>query len=107
MITTPFDPARVLGCDLTEAERLMRGHVVTPGEVESVALRSYPWRRHVHDPDSYWVTIGQAADLLGLTPGQVKHLLDHHRLPYVTHCTGVRLMRRNQIRALAGHVHPR
>jgi len=58
MITTPFAPARVVGCDLSEAERVMRGHAVTAFPASCTAR-------------------------------------------------GVRLVRREQIRALAGHVHVR
>ena len=65
-----FDPARVLGCSLERARRLMRGHVVTPGEVESVALEYYPWRAHLRDPDSYWITVSQAADILGVSDAE-------------------------------------
>ena len=101
MMTTEFDPARVLGCERPEAENLLRGKLVTPGEAESIAVRVYPWRAHLHDDESYWVTTSQAARLLGVSRKHVRRLLDAHRLPYVTHCTGVRLMRREQIEALA------
>lgn len=101
MMITEFDPARVLGCERSEAESLMRGKLVTPGEAESIAVRVYPWRRHLHDEDSYWITTSEAARILGVSRKRVRRLLDRHRLPYVTHCTGVRLMRREQIEALA------
>ncbi len=100
---TVFDPARVLGCSPEQARRLMRGHVVTPGEVESVALASYPWRAHLHDSDSYWVTVGQAADILGVSSAELRRLLAQRRLPYFTHRSGVRLMRRQQIEEIAHH----
>ena len=94
MMTSQFDPARVLGCDRSEAEDLLRGKLVTPGEAESIAVRIYPWRRYLHDDDSYWITTSQAARILRVSANQVRRLLDRHRLPYVTHRTGVRLMRR-------------
>lgn len=97
-----FDPAHVLGCSAEEAQALLRGKRITPGEVESVALKHYAWRRHRHDPTSYWVTIAQAAEILGQTPGDVRRQLDERRLPHVVHASGVRLMRRQQIQALAG-----
>jgi hypothetical protein len=95
-----FDPAHVLGCSLHEAQTLLQGRRVTPGEVEAVALKHYAWRRHVRDPESYWITVSQAAVILRTSPQKVKHLLDEERLPYVTHTSGVRLMRREQIKEL-------
>jgi hypothetical protein len=100
---TVFDPARVLGCSLEQARRLMRGHVVTPGEVESVALGAYRWRAHLRDPDSYWVTVSQAADILGVSVAELRRLLSQRRLPFFTHKSGVRLMRRQQIQEIARH----
>jgi hypothetical protein len=100
MRDTRFDPAHVLGCSRHEAQSLLQGRRVTPGEVEAVALKHYAWRRHVHDPESYWITASQAAVILRMSPQKVKHLLDEERLPHVTHSSGVRLMRREQIEAL-------
>lgn len=101
MATTTFEPVRVLGVDRTQAERLLRGRRVTPGEVESLAATYYPWRRHVHDPDSYWLTAGQAAEILGLTPASVRRLLEDRVLAHVVHTSGVRLMRRTDVDGLA------
>ena len=81
----------------------MRGHIVTPGEVESVALEYYPWRAHLRDPDSYWITVRQAADILGVSDAEVRQMLSHRRLPFSTHKSGVRLMRRRQIQEIAAH----
>lgn len=81
----------------------MRGHVVTPGEVESVALGSYRWRAHLRDPDSYWVTVSQAADILGVSVAELRRLLSQRRLPFFRHKSGVRLMRRQQIQEIARH----
>ena len=97
-----FDPVSVLGCSDAEARSLLRGKKVTPGEVETVALAHYNWRRHLHDPESYWVTASQAAEILRLSPQQVKHRLDAGLLPHQNHASGVRLMRRQQIEELAG-----
>ena len=103
MEPTVFDPGKVLGCSLEEARRLMRGRVVTPGEVEGVALEHYQWRAHLQDPDSYWVTAGQAADILGVSQAEVRELLSEGRLPFVMHRSGVKLMRRHQLREIARH----
>ena len=97
MTPTDFDPALILGCTPEDVADLMRGHVVTPGEVEGVALRTYRWRAHRHDPRSYWVTVGQAAEILHLSLSDTQALLDHHRLPYARHADGVRLIRRHQL----------
>ena len=101
-----FDPAQILGCTPDEARTLLRGHLVTPGEVEAVARSTYNWRRHLHDESSYWVVTSQAARILHLTTAQVGTLLDHHRLPFVTDHTGVRLMRRQDVEAIAEHMGP-
>ena len=92
-----FDPVRVLGCSEEEAAELLRGRRITPGEVETVALSSYQWWRHLRDPRSYWVTTSQAARLLHLAPSVVRRMLDQDRLPYVVHSSGVRLMLRHEI----------
>jgi excisionase family DNA binding protein len=99
--THTFDPVHVLGTSTEQAVALLRGRPVTPGEVEAVAMTAYPWRRHVHDPHSYWLTAGQAADLLGVSAQVVRQLLDRNRLPHVTHTSGVRLMRRSDISTIA------
>lgn len=99
-MTYVFDPAHVLGCSRAEAAALLRGKRVTPGEVESVAMRHYAWRSHLRDPESYWVTVSQAARMLYLSPQQVKRMLDEGQLPHVVHVSGVRLMRRRQVQSL-------
>lgn len=96
-----FDPSWVLGCGKSQAQSLLRGKRVTPGEVEALALRHYPWRQHTRDPDSYWVTVGQAAEILGVSTYAVRRRLDKKMLAHVVHETGVRLMRREQVEALS------
>jgi hypothetical protein len=96
-----FDPVSILGRTPDEAKSLMRGHVVTPGEVEAVARAHYPWRKHLNDDSSYWVVTSQAARILGTSPAQVASMLRHRQLPFVTHLSGVRMMRRSDVIALA------
>jgi hypothetical protein len=91
-----FDPVHVLGCTPDEAARLLDGRRVTPGEVEALAALYYDWRRHAHDPRSYWVTIGQAARILRLSPVVVGQLVETGGLPHVRHERGVSLMRRHE-----------
>ena len=101
MRTKTFDPVSILGCTPDEARSVLKGHIVTPGEVEAVARTYYPWRKHLRDDDSYWVVASQAASILRRSPGQVTALLQQRRLPYVTHRSGVRLMRRSDVEAYA------
>ena len=101
MTTDGFNPALVLGCAEDEAEMLLVGRRMTPGEVESVALTTYQWWRHLRDPRSYWVTPSQAARLLHLSPGAVRRLLEQDRLPHVVHSSGVLLMRRHEVQEVA------
>jgi len=100
-MTPRLDLVTILGCTSEEAARLLRGRPVTPGEVEAAARVHYDWRRHINDPDSYWVTISQASRILGMRPKGVRKLLDSRRLPHITHASGVRLMRRHEIEAIA------
>jgi CRP-like cAMP-binding protein len=100
-MTPRLDLVSILGCTPEEAVRLLHGRPVTPGEVEAAARIHYDWRRHINDPDSYWVTITQASRILGMRPKAVRKLLDGKRLPHITHATGVRLMRRHEIEAIA------
>jgi hypothetical protein len=96
-----FDPVSILGCTPDEARSLLQGRVVTPGEVEAVARSHYRWRKHLADDGSYWVVTSQAAAILDVSPGQVTALMQRRRLPYVTHRSGVRMMRRSDVVALA------
>lgn len=102
-MTPRLDLVSILGCTPEEAARLLHGKAATPGELEAAARIHYDWRRHVHDPDSYWVTISQASRIMGIRPKAVRKLLDSRRLPYIVHASGVRLMRRHEIEAIASH----
>ena len=96
-----FDPTQILGCSREQALELFHGRPVTPGEAEAIAETSYPWRRHLSDPGSYWITTGETARILHLSAPQVRRLLDRDHLPHIRHVSRVRLMRRAQIVALA------
>ena len=98
MEMTIFEAAAIVGCDPSEARHLVDRE---RAELEALAVVRYPWKRHTDDPESYWVTVGQAAAILDLSVQRVKQLLDEDRLPYVPHRSGVRLMRRQQIEVLA------
>lgn len=92
-----MEAARILGCSSEEATALLDGGPATRESVEELALRNYRWRRHVDDPDSYWVTLKQASTILGVPPERVKQMLESGDVPYVVHKDGVRLMRREQL----------
>lgn len=96
-----FDPLSVLGCDEDEFRALMHGRPVTPGEVEAAARRHYRWREHLHDDDSYWVTVAEAARIIGVSPSGVRRLIDEGRLPQLTHVSGVHLIARADAEAVA------
>lgn len=96
-----FDPVHVLGCTPEQAASLFHGRPVTPGEAEAIAERSYQWRSHLNDPESYWITKGEAARILGLPVDEVRRLLEQRRLPHIRHASGVRLMRRWQVEEIA------
>lgn len=97
-----FDPLSVLGCDEDEFRALMRGRPVTPGEVEAAAARHYRWREHIHDDGSYWVTVAEAARIIGVSSTGVRRLLGAGRLPHLTHVSGVHLIARRDAEQLAG-----
>jgi hypothetical protein len=107
------EAADILGCSVetvhrhVEAHRLHEGsllehHVMSRGEVETLAGVGglYPWRQHLHDRGSYWVTGARAARMLGVSTGRLNQLADAHRLPFVRHEDGTRLYRRAQLQVM-------
>lgn len=96
-MVNPFEASRILGCGPHEARTLLDGRRLTLEDVEAMALDRYSWRRHAHDHDSYWVSVGQAAGVLGVSIPRVKQLLDKGFLPYEVGIGGARLMRRAQL----------
>ncbi|HET8560985.1 MAG TPA: helix-turn-helix domain-containing protein [Marmoricola sp.] len=100
MSRSRFDFLSVLGCDEAEFRTVMRGRPVTPGEVEAAARTHYRWREHVHDHDSYWVTVGEAARILGSSSTAVRRLLQHGEIQHIVHVSGVRLIARRDVESL-------
>jgi hypothetical protein len=109
---TAAEAAHILGCTIdtvrrhVEADRLhlatfARGQAMSRLEVEAMAAELYPWRRHVHDPTSYWVTGARAAEILGVTVGRLDQLSDAHRIAFVRHEDGTRLYRRRQLELMS------
>ncbi len=102
------EAAHILGCSVEtvrrhlEADRLHdvphpAGQAMSRAEVEAMAAELYPWRRHVHDARSYWVTGAQAAEVLGVTVARLDQLSDSHQVPFVRHEDRTRLYRRSQL----------
>lgn len=77
-----FRAARIIGCTPREVADLLDGRPATQETLEQIAIDHYSWRRHVDDdPDSYWVTVKQAAGILGVSIQRVKQYLDNEQVP--------------------------
>jgi predicted site-specific integrase-resolvase len=110
---TLLEAAGILGCSVSSvrrhvaAGRLHSGRrrykhrALSRADVEDLAVAVYDWRGHVHDPESYWLTGQQAADVYGVNRARLGELSRADRLPYVVHRDGVRLYRRHQLFVLA------
>jgi hypothetical protein len=107
---TPQEAASVLGCSTNTVRRRVRAGVLSGSdrpltmsraEVEELARDVYPWWRHVDDPESYWVTGAQAAEVLRVSRARLGQLAEKDRVPYMRHRDGTRLYRRQQIGIVA------
>jgi hypothetical protein len=77
------------------------GQAATFEHVEQLTLERYRGKAPVDDADSYWVTIKQASDILGVSIQRVKQYLDNGQAPYVLHRNGTPLMRREHLETVA------
>jgi excisionase family DNA binding protein len=104
--------AWILGCSTSTVQRMMHDGRLPAGDpysrgrlsksdVEKVSSMVYPWRRHLHDPWSYWVIGQDAADLLGIDVARLEQLAISGRVPFVEHRDGTRLYRRSQLKVMA------
>lgn len=103
--------AAILGCGRRRARTLLGQHgfiggdqlhsTATLQDVEKLATSGYRWNKHTSDPHSYWVTSGQAAEILGLSTARIKQLAATGRLPFESHVDGTRLFRREQLITIA------
>jgi hypothetical protein len=95
------EAAHVLGMLAWQAERILGSGPYDLEEVEQAAMAHYQPSAHRSDRFSYWLTCGTAAELMGVSPAQVKRMVAADRLPYVTHRSGLRLLRRHQVEVIA------
>lgn len=95
------DAAHILGMLAWQAERILGFGPYDLEAVEKAALEHYQPSAHRADRFSYWLTSGTAAELMGVSPARVKRMVTADRLPYVTHRSGLRLLRRHQVEVIA------
>jgi excisionase family DNA binding protein len=88
---------RLIAAGRLPAGRRYQHRTLDRADVEALAAGLYPWWRHTHDPDPYWVTGQRAARVLGVTRARLGQLARADLLPYVGHQDGTRLYRRHQL----------
>lgn len=93
--------AHILGMLAWQAERILGPAPYELEAVERAALEHYQPSAHRADRFSYWLTSGTAAELMGVSPARVKRMVAADRLPFVTHRSGLRLLRRHQVEVIA------
>jgi excisionase family DNA binding protein len=109
---TVAEACHILGCSHLTYRRLTREGKLPPrdgarhrtlpiGAIEEAAGEFYRWRRHLNDPNSYWLTDEPAARILNVAVDQVEPILAGERLPFVDHADGVRMYRREQVEQVA------
>lgn len=107
------EASEILGCSRSSVRRVIAAgrlashggryehRVLSQGEVEELAREVYPWRKHLHDEASWWVTGADAAAVYGCCESRLRELAASDRVPFVEHVDGVRLYRRTQLEVLA------
>ena len=106
------EAASILGCSKSAARRrILAAGISSAGRyahrslsreaVEHLALTLYRWRQHLGEPESYWITGQEAADVLGVNVSRVRVLAAKDRIPYVLHVDGTRMYRREQLAVVA------
>jgi hypothetical protein len=95
------DAAHMLGMLPWQAERILGAGPYTLEALDVAAMEHYQPTAHREDPYSYWLTIAQAAGVLGLSVARLKQLATADRVPYIVHRSGQRLMRRHQLEVIA------
>jgi hypothetical protein len=72
---------RVLAGQLRTWRSRQKHRTLSRADVEALALRTYPYRAHIGDPGSYWVTGQRAADILGVNMARVRQLAHGALIP--------------------------
>ena len=109
---TVAEACHILGCSHLTYRRLTLEGKLPPRDesrhrtlpidaIEAAAAEFYRWRRHLNDPNAYWVTDESAARILNVGVEQVEPVLAGERLPYIDHADGVRMYRREQVDEVA------
>jgi|SRR3954453_24247500 len=99
-LTLP-EAAHILGMLPWQAELVLGETTYDLTAVEQVAQVRYRPGAHRDDHYSYWVCTAQAAEMLAVSTARVKQLCSADKIPYVTHRTGTRLMRRHEVQVIA------
>ena len=106
---TTDDAASILGCSVFLVEQHLTAGLLprwlngglSRADVERLATVAYPWWLHRLDPGAYWVTGERAAATLGVSESGLRLLSTADRVPFVVHCHGVRLYRREQLEVMS------
>lgn len=110
MRVTAAEAARILGCSRNHVYRLARqGRLPRTGApqkwagynretVETYSLQQLGARGPSGHP--YWMSVSEAADILGVTPARVRQLARSGRIPALRH-TRVWVFRRHQLEVVA------
>ena len=102
------EAARILDRSMTTVARLVAAGELVKGprwqhrqlsrrDVERLSLARWSG---VTGDDSYWVTVRQAAAILGVNRSRVGQLVEAERIPFETTPSGRRLFRRQQLEVI-------
>lgn len=91
----------VLAGRLTAHRKPYKHRTLSRAEVEGLAKQTYRYRRHIYDPESYWVTNERAAAILGVNRARLNQLAASDLIPFELHASGTPLYRRRQLEVVA------
>jgi hypothetical protein len=92
---------RVIAGQLRTWRSRQKHRTLSRADVEALALRTYPYRKHTGDLRSYWVTGQRAADILGVNMARVRQLAYAGLIPCERHIDGTFMYRREQLMTVA------
>ena len=87
---------RVLAGELKARRGPLKHHTLSKADVEALALRTYRYRNHINDSNSYGVTGQRAADILGVNLSRVTELAYKELIASERHAEGTLMYRRDQ-----------